>query len=110
MGLQTAVLVIVVVVLCSDAIGGGTDDTGRALTEAATVLALAVCGGLLALGLWRQRSVTKTPSLMWNGLGVLTGFSLARNGAPLLGSAVMVLTVVGFLAALGVPRYDPDED
>lgn len=110
LALQTAVLVVLTVALVVTGISGSTDDTGRALTEAGTVLALAVCSGLLALGFWRHRSVARTPSLLWNALGVIVGITLATSGAPLIGALVIVVGAVTFAASLRVPRYELDDE
>jgi len=110
LALQTVVLVALAVALVVTGTTGSTDDTGRALTEAATVLALAVCSGLLALGFWRHRSVVRTPSLLWNALAVLIGITLATSGAPWIGVLVVVVGAVTFVASLRVPRYELDDD
>jgi hypothetical protein len=107
--LQTLVLVILAVVLLVESVSGGTDNGGRAATEGATVLALAACCGLLAWGFWRERSLARTPSLLWNALGVIVGFTVATNGAPAIGVVVIVAALATFVAALRVPTYDLDE-
>ncbi|NNG40252.1 hypothetical protein HJ588_13345 [Flexivirga sp. ID2601S] len=110
MAVQTAVLVILALVLIVVTLTGNSSDTARALTEAATVLALAVCGGLLAFGFWRERSVARTPSLLWNGLAAITGLTLATSGAPAIGAAVGLIAVITFVITLGVPRYELEDD
>ena len=110
LALQTVVLVVLTVALVVTGTSGGTDDTGRALTEAGTVLALAVCSGLLSLGFWRHRSIARTPSLLWNALGVIVGITLATSGAPLIGVAVIAVAAVTFVAGLRVPRYELDDE
>ncbi|WP_188838107.1 hypothetical protein [Flexivirga endophytica] len=110
LALQTLVLVIFAVALVVVAITGSSDDAGRATTEAGTVLALGACSGLLAWGFWRERSLARTPSLLWNVLGVIVGFTVATSGAPLVGALVIVLGVVTFVASLRVPSYELDDD
>lgn len=107
--LQTLVLVIFAVVLLIESVAGGTDNGARAATEGATVLALAACCGLLAWGFWRERSLARTPSLLWNALAVIVGFTVATNGAPAIGVVVIVVAVATFVATLRVPSYDLDE-
>ncbi|WP_265447653.1 hypothetical protein [Flexivirga meconopsidis] len=110
MAVQTAVLVILAVALIVATLTGNSSDTARALTEAGTVLALAVCGGLLAFGFWRERSIARTPSLLWNGLAAITGLTLATSGAPAIGAAVGLIAVITFVVTLGVPRYELEDD
>ena len=109
LALQTLVLVILAVVLLVESVSGGTDSGARAATEGATVLALAACCGLLAWGFWRERSLARTPSLLWNALAVIVGFTVATNGGPAIGVAVIVAAVATFVATLRVPTYDLDE-
>ncbi|RNI23212.1 hypothetical protein EFY87_07190 [Flexivirga caeni] len=110
MALQTVVLVVLAGSLVVTGVSGHTDDGGRALTEAATVLALAACSALLALGFWRGRSVARTPSLLWNALLVIVGITVATSGAPAIGVLVAVVGVISFAATLRVPRYELDDD
>lgn len=110
LALQTIALVVFAGALFVIAVSGGSDDAGRAATEGATVLALAVCSGLLAGGFWRERSLARTPSLLWNVLGVIVGFTLATNGAPAVGVLVIAVGVVTFVASLRVPSYDLDDE
>ncbi|MBB2890772.1 hypothetical protein [Flexivirga oryzae] len=110
LALQTLVLVVLAAALVVAGTTGGTDDTGRSVTEGATVLALAVCSGLLALGFWRHRSVARTPSLLWNALAVIVGITVATSGAPWIGVLVVVVGVASFVASLRVPRYELDDD
>lgn len=109
LALQTIVLVVFAVALFVLAVSGGSDNAGRAATEGGTVLALAVCSGLLACGFWRERSLARTPSLLWNALAVIVGFTVATNGAPAIGAVVIVIGVVTFAASLRVPSYDLDD-
>ncbi len=109
LALQTLVLVVLAVVLLVESVSGGTDSGGRAATEGATVLALAACCGLLAWGFWRERSLARTPSLLWNALAVIVGFTVATNGAPAIGVVVIVVAVATFVATLRVPTYDLDK-
>lgn len=109
LALQTVVLVVFAVALFVIAIGGGSDNAGRAATEGATVLALAVCSGLLTWGFWRERSLARTPSLLWNVLVVIVGFTLTTNGAPAPGILVIVIGVLTFVASLRVPSYELDD-
>lgn len=109
LALQTLVLVILAVVLLVQSVSGGTDNGARAATEGATVLALAACSGLLTWGFWRERSLARTPSLLWNALLVIVGFTVATSGAPAIGVVVIVAGVLTFGATLRVPSYDLDE-
>lgn len=109
LGLQTLALVILAVVLGVTGATGATDNGGRAVTEGVTVLALAACSGLLAFGFWRERSVARTPALLWNALGVVVGITIATSGAPLVGAVVIVVAAVTFAAGLRVPRYELDD-
>lgn len=109
LALQTVVLVVLAIVLLVESVSGGTDNGARAATEGATVLALAVCCGLMTLGFWRERSLARTPSLLWNALGVIVGFTLATNGAPTVGVVVIIAALATFVATLRVPSYDLDE-
>lgn len=108
--MQSVVLAVFAGVLIVTALAGNTDNGARAATEGLTVLALAVCSGLLALGFWKHRSVARTPSLLWNALGVIVGITLATSGAPLVGAAVIVVGVVTFVASLRVPAYELDDE
>jgi hypothetical protein len=108
--LQTIVLVILAVTLVVTGAAGSTDNGGRAVTEGFTVLALAACSALLALGFWRQRSVARTPSLLWNALAVIVGITVATSGAPLIGIVVIVVGAVTFAMSLRVPHYELDDD
>lgn len=110
LAVQTAVLVVFAVVLVVVAISGSSDDAGRAATEGGTVLALAVCSGLLSWGFWRERSLARTPSLLWNALAVIVGITVATSGAPLPGVLVILVGAITFLATLRVPTYDLDDD
>lgn len=108
LALQTVVLVILAVVLLIESVSGA-DNGARAATEGATVLTLAACCALLAWGFWRERSLARTPSLLWNGLAAIVGFTVATNGAPLIGVLVIVAAVATFVATLRVPSYDLED-
>lgn len=110
LALQTVVLVVLAVALVVTGATGATDDGGRAITEGLTVLALAVCSGFLALGFWRQRSVARTPSLLWNALAVIVGITVATSGAPFIGTVVIVVGAISFVATLRVPVFELDDD
>ncbi|WP_446665421.1 hypothetical protein [Flexivirga sp. B27] len=110
LALQTLVLVIFAVALFVLALRGGSDDAGRAATEGGTVLALAVCSGLLVWGFWRERSLARTPALLWNVLAVIVGFTVATNGGPAIGVLVILIGAVTFAATLRVPSYDLDDE
>ena len=91
-------------------INGEASTTTRALTEAAVLVVLAAGVALLAINLLRHKSLAKTPTLLWNGMLVPVSFSLISGGAKLFGVATLVVAVVSFVAALTLPRFDPDED
>ncbi|MFC6707818.1 hypothetical protein [Flexivirga alba] len=109
LAVQTLVLVVLAVVLLVESVAGATDSGARAATEGATVLVLAACCGLLAWGFWRERSLARTPSLLWNVLAVIVGFTVATSGAPVIGVLVIVAGVLTFVATLRVPTYDLDD-
>ena len=109
LALQTVVLMVLAVVLLIESVSGGTNNGARAATEGATVLALAACCALLAWGFWRERSLARTPSLLWNGLAAIVGFTVATNGALLVGVLVIVAAVATFVATLRVPSYDLED-
>lgn len=109
LALQTLVLAVLAVALLVTGVTGHTDNGARAATEGLTVVALAVCSGLLTAGFWKQRSVARTPSLVWNAMAVIAGITLATSGAPAVGALVIAVGVLSFGASLRVPAYDLDD-
>lgn len=109
MGLQTLVLIGLAGDLIVVGATGGSDSGARAITEGITVLVLAACGGLLAYGFARRRSIARTPTLVWNLLAALVGVSLWSGGAHAVGAITVAVAVVTFVSSLGVPRYDLDD-
>lgn len=87
---------------------GSASATTRAVTEAVMLVVLAIGVGLLAVNLWRRRSLAKTPTLLWHALLVPVGFSLVTGGAQVLGILTLVVAVATFVVTLRLPRYELD--
>lgn len=109
-GLAALAMLVMAAMSAYGVINGDASTTTRALTEAAVLVVLAAGVALLAVNLLRHKSLAKTPTLLWNGMLVPVSFSLMSGGAKLLGTATLVVAVVTFVAALTLPRFDPDED
>ncbi|GAA1552785.1 MULTISPECIES: hypothetical protein [Dermacoccus] len=109
-GLAVLAMLVMAAMSAYGVINGEASTTTRALTEAAVLVVLAAGVALLAINLLRHKSLAKTPTLLWNGMLVPVSFSLISGGAKLFGVATLVVAVVSFVAALTLPRFDPDED
>lgn len=108
--LEVAGLVVMAVLSLTGIATGRASTTTRAATEAVMLLVLAAAVALVVVGLWRRRSVAKTPALLWNGMLIPVAFSLFDGGAHLVGAATGVIAAVSFAAALVLPRYLPDAE
>ncbi|MDE9367747.1 hypothetical protein PZ938_19185 [Luteipulveratus sp. YIM 133132] len=109
MAAQALVLLALVVVSLVQVVSGGTDDVAQALTEAALVLVFAAGAAVLALALYRGKAPARTPTLVWNALLVPVGFSLMGGGAPAVGLAVLLVAAATIIAALLIPRAEPED-
>lgn len=109
-GIESLSLIVLALMAAYGVISGGASTTTRALTEAVSLLVLGFGVGFLALNLLRHKSLAKTPTLLWNAILFLLSFSLIQGGAPLVGAATIVVSVVTFIAALLVPRFELDDD
>lgn len=105
MSLQCAALVVVSVLLVVDQLSGPHADS-RGYGVIAVAIFAALCAAALAVALWRRRTLAKTPTVLWNALAVLVGFSLAGGGAQRLGAVVLGVGIVGVLAGVVLPRSD----
>lgn len=110
MSVQTVVIGVLAVALVITGATGDSSGGVRAVTEGITVLLLTTCSGLVAFGFWRERSVARTPSLVWNALTAIVGFSMVTAGALAAGAAVAVIAVVTFAVTLVLPCYELDND
>lgn len=103
-------MLVMAAVAAYGVVSGSASTTSRALTEAAVLLVLAVGVGTLSLNLVRRKSLAKTPTVLWNALLVPVSFSLMSGGASTFGVATLAVAVVTFVAALTLPRFDPDDE
>lgn len=102
-------LLVMAVLSVVSAVSGSASTTTRALTEAAMLVVLGLGVGGLVVALVRQRSLAKTPTLLWNGMLVPIGLSLFDGGAEVLGAGAVVVAVLTFVVTLLIPRYEVDE-
>ncbi len=89
-------------------IGEGSDAT-RVVMSAVVILIGAVGLAALARGWLSDRTWQRTPTLVWHALLVPVGVSLLQSDQTLLGWVVLVVAVLGFLAALAA-REDSAAD
>lgn len=104
-----AALVVMAILALTSIASGSASSSTRAATEAVMLLVLAACVAVVVVGLLRQRSLAKTPTLLWNGMLVPIGLALYDGGATSLGIGTVVVAVLTFVVALFLPRYDVED-
>ncbi len=88
-------------------IGEGSDAT-RVVMSAVVILLGAAGLAALARGWFTRRGWQRTPTMVWHALLVPVGVTLLQGGQAVIGWLVLVVAVLGFLAALAV-RHDDDD-
>ncbi len=96
------------------AIGEGSDAT-RVVMSAVVIVLFAAGLAALARGWFTGRGWQRTPTMLWHALLVPVGVTMLQAGQPLIGWVLLLVAVVGFLAALAVRGGDdrsvePDAD
>jgi hypothetical protein len=86
-------------------LGEGSDPT-RVVMSAVVILLGAAGLAALTRGWLTGRAWPRTPTLVWHALLVPVGVSLLQAGQGLVGGVVLLVAVVGFLAALAVRQPD----
>lgn len=89
-------------------LGDGRQQTGQTIGEAVLILVLAGCASALGVAVNRGWGLAKTPVLLWGGLVVLCGVTLATSGAPVLGVLVALVGLATIGTGSRLVRYDAE--
>ncbi|WP_235543482.1 MULTISPECIES: hypothetical protein [unclassified Phycicoccus] len=85
-----------------------SDDATRVVMSALLILVFAVGIGALARGWVRGDNWPSTPTAVWNALLLPVGWSLIQSDRGLVGALVIVIALVGILAAIRADTRDDD--
>lgn len=109
-GIEGVALCVMAALVLWTLVDGSASTTARATTEGIALLLLAVGVLVLAANLLRRKALAKTPTLLWNVMLVPVGWNLYQGGAKALGVATIAVAVVTIVAALGIPRYELEDE
>ena len=85
-----------------------SDDVARVVMSALLILVFAVGIGALARAWLRGDNWPNTPTVVWNALLLPVGWSLVQSDHGLIGALVIVIALVGILAAIRADTRDHD--
>ena len=84
------------------------DDATRVVMSALLILVFAVGIAAMARGWVRGDNWPNTPTVVWNALLLPVGWSLVQSDHGLLGALVVVVALVGIVAAIRADTNDAD--
>ena len=84
------------------------DDATRVVMSALLILVFAVGIAVMARGWVRGDNWPNTPTVVWNALLLPVGWSLVQSDHGLLGALVVVVALVGIVAAIRADTNDAD--
>ena len=85
-----------------------SDDATRVVMSALLILVFAVGIGALARGWVRGDNWPSTPTAVWNALLLPVGWSLVQSDRALVGALVIIIALVGIVAAIRADTKDQD--
>lgn len=85
-----------------------SDDATRVVMSALLILVFAVGIAALARAWVRGDNWPNTPTVVWNALLLPVGWSLVQSGRGLVGALVIVVALVGIVAAIRADTTDED--
>jgi Na+-driven multidrug efflux pump len=87
-----------------------SDDVARVVMSALLILVFAVGIGALARGWLRGDNWPNTPTVVWNALLLPVGWSLVQSDHGLIGALVIVIALLGIIAAIRADTKDRDAE
>lgn len=79
---------------------GESDSPARVVMSIVLIAIFAVALAVLAVAWWRGAGWPGTPTAVWNALLLPVAWGLFQGGQGLVGGTVLVVALVGLLAAL----------
>ena len=107
-GLQVVALLGFVVFYLWELTQDSADDVTRVVMSALLIAVFAVGIGAMARGWVRGDNWPNTPTVVWNLLLVPVGWSLVQSGRGLVGALVIVVALVGIVAAIRADTTDTE--
>ncbi len=108
-GLQVVALLGFVVFYLWELTQNSAADVARVVMSALLIAVFAVGIGAMALGWVRGDNWPNTPTVVWNLLLIPVGWSLVQSGRGLVGGLVIVVALVGIVAAIRADTTDVDD-
>ena len=84
-------------------------DVARVVMSALLIAVFAVGIGAMARGWVRGDNWPNTPTVVWNALLLPVGWSLVQSGHGLVGPLVIVVALVGIVAAIRADTTDAED-
>jgi cytochrome b561 len=107
-GLQALALLGFVVFYVWELTQDSADDVARVVMSALLILVFAVGIAAMARGWVRGDNWPNTPTVVWNALLLPVGWSLVQSDHGLIGALVIVVALVGIVAAIRADTTDED--
>ncbi len=108
-GLQVLALLGFVVFYLWELTQDTADDVARVVMSALLIAVFAVGIGAMARGWVRGDNWPNTPTVVWNLLLIPVGWSLVQSGRGLVGALVIVVALVGIVAAIKADTTDAED-
>jgi O-antigen/teichoic acid export membrane protein len=108
-GLQVVALLGFVVFYLWELTQDSADDVARVVMSALLIAVFAVGIGAMARGWVRGDNWPNTPTVVWNLLLVPVGWSLVQGDRGLVGALVIVVALVGIVAAIRADTTDTED-
>ena len=87
-----------------------SDDATRVVMSALLILVFAMGIAALARGWVRGDNWPSTPTVVWNALLLPVGWSLVQSDRGLVGALVIVIALLGIIAAIRADTTDRDAE
>jgi hypothetical protein len=108
-GLQAVALLGFVVFYLWELTQDSADDPVRVVMSALLIAVFAVGIGAMARGWLRGDNWPNTPTVVWNLLLIPVGWSLVQSDRGLVGALVIVMALVGIVAAVRADTTDAED-
>jgi hypothetical protein len=108
-GLQAVALLGFVVFYLWELTQDSADDPVRVVMSALLIAVFAVGIGAMARGWLRGDNWPNTPTVVWNLLLIPVGWSLVQSDRGLVGALVIVMALVGIVAAVRADTTDTED-
>ena len=108
-GLQVLALLGFVVFYLWELTQDSADDVARVVMSALLIAVFAVGIGAMARGWLRGDNWPNTPTVVWNLLLVPVGWSLVQGDHGLVGALVILVAVLGIVAAIKADTTDTED-